>query len=219
MMAPCVVAQRRDRHDRRKAAAVLADVGQLVDVLDAARGLEDQRLEARRDRRAELDAQRLGARDHFLRIGDVGRGDLVDDVGGGVAQHALGADVEELNDALLVGGDAREVGAVEDGVLQRPRLEQRLLAPNLGDDVRRPGVAILTCRILHRGQRHSEPPGGRHPNEQDARHVAHAISTLFLVNTYSGHSQTAWQASKQTMDATPTSTSTATPTSTATLLR
>jgi hypothetical protein len=46
------VAQRRDRHDRREAAAVLADVGQLVDVLDAARGLEDQRLEARRDRGA-----------------------------------------------------------------------------------------------------------------------------------------------------------------------
>ena len=46
------VAQRRDRHDRREAAAVLADVGQLVDVLDAARGLEHQGLEARRDRRA-----------------------------------------------------------------------------------------------------------------------------------------------------------------------
>ena len=31
-------------------------------------GLEHQRLEARRDRGAELDAQRGGARDHFLRI-------------------------------------------------------------------------------------------------------------------------------------------------------
>ena len=30
------VAQRRDRHDRRKTAAVLADVGQLVDVFDPA---------------------------------------------------------------------------------------------------------------------------------------------------------------------------------------
>ena len=45
-----IVAQRRDRHDCRKAAAVLADVGQLVDVLDPARGLEHQRLEARRNR-------------------------------------------------------------------------------------------------------------------------------------------------------------------------
>jgi hypothetical protein len=57
MMAFVVVAQRRDRDDRRKAAAVLADVGQFVDVLDAARGLEGQRLEARRDRRRELEAQ------------------------------------------------------------------------------------------------------------------------------------------------------------------
>jgi hypothetical protein len=77
MIAFLRVAQRRDRHHRREAAAVLADVGELVDVLDAARGLEDERLEARRDRRAELDAERLGARDHFLRIGDVGRRDLV----------------------------------------------------------------------------------------------------------------------------------------------
>ena len=34
------VAQRRDRYDCREAAAVLTDVGQLVDVLDAARGLK-----------------------------------------------------------------------------------------------------------------------------------------------------------------------------------
>ena len=63
---------------------------------------------------SELDAQRLGARDHFLRIGDVGRRDLVHHLGGGVAQHPLGADVEDLDDALGVGGDAREVGADQD---------------------------------------------------------------------------------------------------------
>ena len=72
MMLVLRVAQRRDRDDGREAAAVLADVGQLVDVLDAARGLEHQRLEARRDRRVELEAQRRGARDQLLRIGDVG---------------------------------------------------------------------------------------------------------------------------------------------------
>ena len=44
-----VVAQRGDRHDGRKAAAVLADVGQFIDVFDFARGLERQRLEAGRD--------------------------------------------------------------------------------------------------------------------------------------------------------------------------
>ena len=120
-----VVAQRGDRHDGRKAAAVLADVGQLVDVLDFARGLERQRLEARRDGGRELEAQRLGARHHFLRIVDVARADPVDDFGGLVAQHALGADVEQLDDALLVGGDDREVGAGQDRVLQRARLQQR----------------------------------------------------------------------------------------------
>ena len=57
-----VVAQRRDRHDRRKAAAVLADVGQLVDVLDPARGLERQRLEARRDGGGELERSAPAAR-------------------------------------------------------------------------------------------------------------------------------------------------------------
>ena len=36
------VAQRCHRHHRREPAAVLADVGQLVDVLDGARGLEYQ---------------------------------------------------------------------------------------------------------------------------------------------------------------------------------
>ena len=129
------VAQRRDRHHRREPAAVLADVGQLVDVLDAARGLEHQRLEARRDRRAELDAQRAGARDHFLRIGDVGRRDLVHHLGGGVAEHPLGADVEDLDDALGVGGDAREVGAVEDRALQRARFQQRFGVSNLNVEV------------------------------------------------------------------------------------
>ncbi len=120
------VAQRRDRHDRREAAAVLAEIGQLVDVLDAARGLEHQGLKARRNRGSELDAQRFGARDHFLRIGNVGRCDLVHHFGGRVAQHALGADVEDLDHALGVGGDAREVGAVENRALQGAGLEQRL---------------------------------------------------------------------------------------------
>src|SRR5471032_2963898 len=117
------VAQRRDRHHRREAAAVLADVGQLVDVLDPARGLEHQCLEARRNLCSEFDAQRLSAGDHFLRIGNVGRRDLVHHFGGGVAQHALRADVEDLADAIRVSGDAGEVSAVENRALQGPRLE------------------------------------------------------------------------------------------------
>ena len=122
-MAFMGVAQRRHGHDRREPAAILADVGQLVDVFDPARGLEHQRLEVLRDRGSKLDAQRLGARNQFQRIGYVGRRDLVYHFGGRVAQHTLGADIEDLNDALGVGGDAREVGAVEDRALQGPGLE------------------------------------------------------------------------------------------------
>jgi hypothetical protein len=88
------VAQRRDGHHRREPAPVLAKVGQLVDVLDPPRGLEHQRLEARRNCGSELEAQRLGAHDHFLRIGNVGRGDFVQHIGGRIAQHALRTDIE-----------------------------------------------------------------------------------------------------------------------------
>ncbi len=100
------VAQRRDGHHRREPGPILADVGQLVDVLDPTRGLEDQGLEARRDRGSDLDAQRFGARDQLLRIGNIGRRDLVHHVGGRVAKHPLGADIENLNHTLCVGGDA-----------------------------------------------------------------------------------------------------------------
>ena len=146
-----VVAQRGDRDDRGEAAAVLADVGQLVDVFDAARGLEDQRLEARADGGPQLDAQRSGARDQFLRIGDVGGGDLVEDVDGGVPEHALGADVEELDDALLIGGDAGEVGAVEDGVLQGAGLEEGFLPEDLRQAFGGPGRAFAV-RFTRRGR-------------------------------------------------------------------
>ncbi len=136
----CRIAQGRDRHDRGEATAVLAEVGQLVDVLDATRGLEDQCLEARRDPGSQLETQRLCARDQFLRIGDVRRGDLVEHIGSGIAQHALGTDVEDLDDTLLVGGDAREVGAVQNCGLQGPRLEQRLLTPHLREAARSTGI-------------------------------------------------------------------------------
>ena len=63
----------------------------------------------------------------FLRIGDVGWRELVHHFGRRVAEHPLGADVEDLDDALRVGGDAGEVGAVEDRALQGPRLEHGLL--------------------------------------------------------------------------------------------
>src|ERR1019366_6186623 len=119
---------------------ILAKVGQFVDVFDAARCLENQRFESRRDGSSELEAERRGPCDHLLRIGDVGGRDLVHHIGGCVSQHTFGSDVEELNDALLVGGDAGEVGAVEDGVPERAGLQQSFFPAKL----RHGGIA---CRF------------------------------------------------------------------------
>jgi hypothetical protein len=54
-----------------------------------------------------------------------------------------------LNDALRVSGDTREIGAVKNRALQRPRLEQRLfrqlargVAGAFGDADPRPGLAV-----------------------------------------------------------------------------
>jgi hypothetical protein len=119
------VAQGRDGDDRGKTASVLADIGELIDVLDPARRLEHQSLEARRDGGRELGAERLCARYHLLGIGDVGRRDLVQDLGGRVSEHALGPDVEDLDDPFRVGRDAGEVGAVEDRVSAGHRIPSR----------------------------------------------------------------------------------------------
>ena len=157
-----VVAQRGDGHDRREAAAVLAHVGQLVDVLDLARGLVRQRLEARRDDGAELLGQCLGPGPHFLRVVDVAGADLVDDFHRLVAQHALGAHVEQLDDALLVGRDDREIGAGQDGVLQGAGLEQ---AMRVGAAARRPrdlvvGEDCLVSCVWHADSRKDQPTVG-----------------------------------------------------------
>src|SRR5256885_3820967 len=89
-----------------------------------ARSFEDQGLEARRDWCTELETQHLGAHDHFLRIMNIAEVDLVDDFGGRIAQHAFGADVEDLDDAFCVRGNNREIGTGENCVLQGPRLER-----------------------------------------------------------------------------------------------
>jgi hypothetical protein len=73
---------------------------------------------------------------YFLWIVDVARADTVDDLGRGVAEQAFGADVEQLDDAALVGGNDREIGARQDGVLQRPGFEQRALQRRVGRPVR-----------------------------------------------------------------------------------
>ena len=82
-----------------------------------------------------------GALDHFLWIVNIARAYPVHDLGGPVAQHALGAGVEQLDDAFLVGGDDREIGARKDRALQGARFEQRLLAPRCSRAIRRAGIA------------------------------------------------------------------------------
>ena len=121
-----------------------------------------------RDRGAELDAERLGARDHFLRIGDIGGRDLVHHLGGRVAEHPLGADIEDLDDALRVGGDAGEIGAVEDRALQGPRLEQRRGALRFPAHHRLRGLPL----VLHRSS-----PGARkaHPRRSASARTCPAV--------------------------------------------
>ena len=58
----------------------------------------------------EFEAERLRPRRYFLWIVDVAWVDLVYDIDRSIAQHALGADIEQLNDALAVGGDDGESG-------------------------------------------------------------------------------------------------------------
>ena len=122
------IAQRGDRHDRREAAAILADVGQFVDILNTARSLEDQGFETGRNGCGEFNTQSPGALDDFMRVGNIGRCDLVHHIRGLVAQHALRTDIEDLDDTLLVSGDTGKVGAVEDGALQCTCLEQRFFS-------------------------------------------------------------------------------------------
>jgi hypothetical protein len=147
------VAQRRHRHHGGQPAAVLAQVGQFIDVFDAAPGLEDQRLEARRDGRGELDAHGARALHDLLRVGDVGRGDPVDHIVGAVAQHALGTDIEDLDHAQFVGGDAGKAGAVEHRLLQRAGLQQAAGRPYRGLPCHSAGRDVDKTCLRH----------GRHP--------------------------------------------------------
>jgi hypothetical protein len=80
--------------------------------------LNTQGFEAGFDRRGQLCAQQLRSCDHFLRVGDVRGRDFVDDFRGREPEHALGADVDNLDDAFGVGGDARKIGAIENRPLQ-----------------------------------------------------------------------------------------------------
>jgi len=126
-------AQRGDRNDGRQTAFVLTDVSQLVNVLDSPRRLEHKRLEARRDLDRILLAECGGPQAQFERVGDIGRGNLVDDIGGSEPQHQLGAGIEQLNNPHFVGGDDGEIGAVQYGLLQRAGFHNQLVDADFGE--------------------------------------------------------------------------------------
>ena len=92
---------------------------------------------------------------HFLRIVNVAGTESVDDVGRQISEHPLGADVEQLDDAAFVGGDDREIGAGQDGVLQRACFQQRFLASLLDDAVR--FQPIVTDRYFDLFFEHDKP--------------------------------------------------------------
>ena len=113
-----LVPQSRDGNNRRKPAAVLANIRQLVNVFDAARCLKDQRVKPGRNKRPQFRAEGFCARDHFLCIGNIRRGDFIDHFRRRVAEHPLRADVEDLNHAVGIGRDTGEIGAVKNSALQ-----------------------------------------------------------------------------------------------------
>ena len=117
------IAQRSHGYHRREAAAIFADVAQLINIFDAARGFKHQRLETGCNRCAQLNAQRLCARNYLGRVGNVRRGNFIHHIDCGVTQHALGTDVKNLNDAVGIGGNAGKIGAVKNCTLQRTSFE------------------------------------------------------------------------------------------------
>jgi hypothetical protein len=66
----------------------------------------------------------------------------------GTSTYDAWADVEDLDHALGVGGDAREVGAVEDRPLQRPRLGQSLGVAAVRVNINRFGEVCVYCQCV-----------------------------------------------------------------------
>jgi hypothetical protein len=124
-----------DGYERAKRVAVLADAGPLVLVFDAARGLERQCLQAGSNQGRELEAQGLGPLDGFRRVRKIRWRQMVHNLGGRIAKHALRACIEYPYDARFIRGDAEKAGAVQDRVLQGVRLGQAPCAAVTDDDL------------------------------------------------------------------------------------
>jgi hypothetical protein len=108
------------------------------------------------------------ARDQFLWIGKIGGGDLTHHLAGLVAQHALGAGVEDLDYTLLVRGDMREIDISIYRVLQRFNLDSGVIRHRKYPIPR--STRRATCGSSLRFQRigfvptHATTPGAYHGN-------------------------------------------------------
>jgi hypothetical protein len=89
----------------------------------------------------------------------------------GVAEHALGPDVQELDDALLASVAMLEkLALLQDGVLQRAGLEQRLSARDVGDAVVGANVEVESRRALGMKEGHAAGRAtSRAPLQRDPR--------------------------------------------------
>ena len=86
-------------------------------------------------------------------VGDVGGRVLIHEIRRRVAEHPLGADVEDLDHPCGVRRDAREVRAVEDRALERARAQQRRDVPHLRTRDDRIGLSAPQGRHRnHRGE-------------------------------------------------------------------
>ena len=78
-----------------------------------------------------------------------------------VAEHALGADVEDLDDAFRVGRDAREVGAVEDRALEGAAVSSASVRPSKRMSASDGRIAVVMGYRFH-SSRYRRGPSPRH---------------------------------------------------------
>ena len=84
-----------------------------------------------------------------MRVRNVGWGADVHHLGRGVAQHALGPNVENLDHPLGIGGNAGEIGTVKNGFLQSPSFHQRFFSRLAGGDVAQDAGEIALAAQRH----------------------------------------------------------------------
>jgi hypothetical protein len=154
------VAERRHIEQHWQAAAVLAHVGPLPFFNLSQPGLGDKDLETRLDRTRQAGRELGRARHDFAHVVDDLRRPAPNQIVPPVTQHPLGAGVELGDQAVRVGGNDTEHGAVEHRALEpahRGQLLGRLGARALGGG--RQGVGQGQQQDRTQGAREDDPIG------------------------------------------------------------